>query len=202
MKPRCPGSDIVCRLENIWPDLHYSHNQVYWGQFLYSNHCCIVSAKQLIELIWFILGHLLWQVAYSLIVFNARFAWIKPVQSKPTMAAMANTSLREGEHLFPGTCQGRLLYVGLCLRVWTVLSDQSCLINCPLSCWFLAETEEMCRWVVDPADVHSVSGHSSPQSRSINEHQIFAHNGFLGRVRGPLNPQLDRMTLKHSTWNQ
>lgn len=43
-----------------------------------------------------------------------------------------------------------------------VRSDQSWIINCHLLlCRFLAETEELCSPVVDPADVHSAPGQLS-----------------------------------------
>lgn len=43
--------------------------------------------------------------------------------------------------------------MAVCPCVWRVHPDQSWLINCPLSCWFLAEMDELCSLVVDPADV-------------------------------------------------
>lgn len=145
-----------------------------------SHHSCTAPAKSS-PMLHFTL--VIRQVAYLLIVLSARFTRIKPLQSKCVKLSAANTSRRESEHLYPGTCQ-----VGPGLSVLAVLPSQSWLINRPLSCCFLAKMEELCSWVVDPADVCGAAGHSSPQSRSICEHQSFTQKGFLGRVRGPLNP--------------
>lgn len=46
---------------------------------------------------------------------------------------MVITSHKDPEHLYPCTCQGRLLCVSLCLSVWRVPSDQHRLINCPVT---------------------------------------------------------------------
>ena len=182
MKPRCPGSDANSVVWQMY-FLTWTANQTTYIEDV----CTECVNRGAVTHVCSARGHhsctahftlLIRKVAYSLTVFSARFTRIKALQSKRVKLSTANRSQRESEHLYPGTSQ-----VGPGLSVLTVLPSQSGLINRPLSCCSLAKTEERCSWVVDPADVRGAAGHSSPQSRSICEHQSFTQRGFLGRVR-------------------
>lgn len=93
------------------------------------------------------------------------------------LARTEGTDLREREHLFPRTW-ARSGWTALCAALCQTLDsslDQSCCIHCPPPPVSGRDREVAQVGVVDPADVHSVSG----QRRSINEHPICAHNGFF-----------------------
>lgn len=107
-------------------------------------------------------------VAGWLIVTRARTDWIKP-----SAATLGESELP----LYPGTSRVSWRRVALRLAARTVLSDHGRLINGPLCCWRLTETEKWCGRLLDPADVRRVGVAARLRCRSINERQSFADKG-------------------------